>query len=135
MLFQKAILFIQLIATLNLFFCVPQQNDLVIAEKSIIYSAAEQTESEVQSVLELICEAIFNTDINLPVEENSALLEKDFTGKRFNRNSYTFIIYFKLLFKKFEFVKTEIISSLINYNNHLDRTNSGYGFIFRLTPF
>ncbi len=135
MIFQKGILYSLLLATINLIFCVPQQNDFIVTENNIIYSTSEQTEGEIQSVFELICEAVFDADINLPVDEEAALLEKDFIGKRLNRNAFIFISQLTLLYTKIESSKADLITSYFNYNNNSERTAPGYSFIFRLTPF
>lgn len=135
MILQKSILYTLLLATINLIFCAPQQKDSVVLENHTIYSTTEQAEGEIQSVFELICEAVFDTDINLPVDEEAALLEKDFIGKRLNRNAFIFISQLTLLYTKIESSKADLITSYFNYNNNSETTSPGYSFIFRLTPF
>lgn len=135
MIFQKGILYIILLATINLIFCIPQQNDLIVTKNNILYSNSEQTEDDIQSIFELICEAVFDADIYLPVDEEAALLEKDFIGKRLDRNAYIFISQLTLLYSKIETSKADLITSYFNYNKNSARTTPGYSFIFRLTPF
>lgn len=138
MLLKNTLTYLLIIATINLIFCVPQQNDsanILFKQYESTFENSNEAEGEIQSVFELICEVVFDTDITLPVEEEAAILEKDFLGKRVNR---TFIRIFSQLFL-LNILYNNLIESLspkfLNYQNSSETTSSGYSFIFRLTPF
>lgn len=138
MFLKKAILYFTLSAIINLFFCVPQQNNLYFYKNSIHYgyNTIEHTENDIQSVFELIYEAIFDAEINLPVDEEANIFEKDFLTKRINRCSFSYYYNLYHLFTKINIYKhpSEKVY-LINIFNSLLTISSGYSFIFRLTPF
>ncbi|MFN4234515.1 MAG: hypothetical protein ACK4IK_06890 [Bacteroidia bacterium] len=132
---KKAILYFTLIATINLFFCVPQQNEFFFNKDFTIYSTTEHTENEIQSVIELICEAVFDTEINLPVDEEAAIFEKDFLTKRINRSSFSYCYNLSYFSTKINVYKHLSEKSFLNFYNSKFIISSGYSFIFRLTPF
>lgn len=138
MFLKNTLIYILLIATINLIFCVPQQNDsanILIKQYLSTFENSNEAEGEIQSVFELICEVVFDTDISLPVEEEAAILEKDFIGKRINRPHIRIFYQNIILYILFNNVNKNLILNFLNYQNCCPTTCSGYSFIFRLTPF
>lgn len=137
MFLKKAILNFTLLAIINLFFCVPQQNDLFFYKNFINYdyNKIEHTENDIQSVFELIYEAIFDTEINLPVDEDASIFEKDFLSKRINRTTFFYYYHSSHFFTKNNFNKYQSEKVILKIFNCLVTISSGYSFIFRLTPF
>jgi hypothetical protein len=135
--FKNTILHFLLLAIINLLFCAPQQNDFVAYfsfQKTEII-CADQPEGDIQSVFELICEAFFNADIHLPLDEEAALLEKDIIGKRISRTFTLFIAGAIKIFSSYQEFITSKYSKLLLYTTKPEALSSGFEFIFRLTPF
>lgn len=138
MLLKNILTYILIIATINLIFCVPQQNDsanILLKQYISTFENPNEAEGEIQSVFELICEAFFDTDITLPVEEEAAILEKDFIGKRVNRTYTKINLKLILLNVLFNYLVESLSPKFLNYQNSSETCSSGYSFIFRLTPF
>lgn len=138
MLLRNTLIYLLLIATVNLIFCVPQQNDTAVAYLKETICTIENTdiaEGEIQSVFEIICEAVFDADIDLPIEKEASILEKDIIGKRINRTAFKVFIQFIVLnfLQKNLFLLNKPNQLICYLHNYL--TSSAYSFIFRLTPF
>ncbi len=138
MLLKNTLTYLLIIATINLIFCVPQQNDsanILFKQYESTFENPNEAEGEIQSVFELICEFVFDTDITLPVEEEAAILEKDFIGKRIHRTCIRIFSQFIILNTLFNNVIENLNHKILNYQNSSETTSSGFIFIFRLTPF
>lgn len=135
---RNTLIYLLLIATINLIFCVPQQNDSPCAYLKETVCTIENNdiaEGEIQSVFEIICEAVFDADIDLPIEKEASVLEKDIIGKRINRTAFKIFIQFIIL----NYIHKNLFV-LSKPNHHIYYLlsvlgTSAYSFIFRLTPF